>query len=160
MSKKTGSNNSNENVIHMSDARARRSKENRRKFERFFLRDMMQFFCVVDSQVLPIELLDVSEAGCSFRVPLEKKLEGVQEGGPLSIRIYLSRDTYLLLGLQVSSIVPMTENGRTFKRYGCSLDQSFGSYQAYQQMIHFIDTYSRVCSREREKNSIGGGSGR
>jgi hypothetical protein len=153
-----------ENIIQLSDVRARRTQENRRKFERFFLRDMMQFFCMVDNRTLPIELLDVSETGCSFRVPQDKRdedgMKDVRDGSQVSIRIYLSRDTYLLLGMQVLSLVPMTENGRTYVRYGCALDQGFGSYAAFRQMVKFIDTYARVCSREREKNSIRGGSGR
>lgn len=151
--KKTGGFDKDEGgkIIRLSDVRSRKRDSERREVERYFLREMIQAFCAFDSpgepsRLFPIELLEASETGFSFRVPYEMqdKLPGDSK-----LRIYFSRDTYLYIGFAIENSAPMVDQGRKFMRYGCSVDQTFSSYPAYQQLIRFVGAYIEMSKRDK-----------
>ena len=147
-------------VVQLSDVRAQKTDQERRKIERYFLKDVFQMFCVLNEKLSPIELIEAGEGGFSFRVPFhpEQKILTVEQ--ELAIRVYLSRDTFLPLGIKIMSAIALAEEGQKYMRYGCSLDSAFSSYPAYQQLMKFIEAYSITCRKDKEKSSAGGFSGR
>ena len=63
-----------EKVVDFNQKRAQKLDEKRRKTERIFFQNMIGCYSVIgDRSMRPIEILDVSEDGCSFQVPFDAK---------------------------------------------------------------------------------------
>lgn len=140
-------------VISLTEVRSKKRAEDRRKVERFFLHDVLQVFSVENAhfqdELVPLDILEVSERGFSFKVPYSQKNK-IDTNQELKIRFYLSRDTYLSIAASVASSVPMMENGDRYIRLGCAVDTHFSSYVAYLQMVQFFKAFSQVASTDRK----------
>jgi hypothetical protein len=140
-------------VVNLAEIRSKRNDSERRQVKRHFLHEILQFFCVPGGGTMcPVEVLEGSETGCSFRVPHEKAGQIVGAESP-AFRIYLSRDSFILVGFRIVKAVDMTENGRKYMRFGCEIDRTYSSYPAYQQLLRFVDSYSELSVKETRQAS-------
>ncbi|MCM2279701.1 MAG: PilZ domain-containing protein [Oligoflexia bacterium] len=149
--------NSGTRIVSLTEARAKRVAKERRDFERFFLGEMTQVFCVTETgDLFPIEIVELSQAGCSFRVPFESadKVNLDNTGRFVQLRFYMSRDTYLPVAVKVTNTNPMLEQGFKYVRFGCGVEKELSSYQAYRQLVLFMDAFAKASRRESRKAAV------
>jgi len=143
------------NVVDFEQVRSQKLEEKRRKTERILFQNLLGVFCQIEnSTIKELQLADVSEDGCSFLVPFDTKNPWPTESGELPIRLYFTPDTYLLVNVKVVNSRPCIENGRRYVRYGCAVDQTVASYEAYRQFIRFMKSYSEQAHRDSGKDSV------
>jgi hypothetical protein len=150
---------SNGNVVDFTSVRAQRSMDNRRTFERFFMQHLVDVYCEINGakEMLPVEMVEISESGCSFRVRAEKVelLPRDTTGAilPLQIRLYFSKDSYLRIGMSVvNSTRDIAANGQT-TRFGCRVDETFASTEAYRQFARFMQLFANHAARDTKHAS-------
>jgi hypothetical protein len=148
-----------EKVIDLGSRRAQRNLDNRRAFERFFLDHLVEVVCEFDNgkEQVPLEVLEVSETGCSFRLPVEKSqlLPRDTTGAivPIQLRLYFSRDSYLRVGFHVINATRDIGGGRNSLRFGCRVDETFASAEAYRQFVRFMEQFVRHAVRDTKQVS-------
>jgi hypothetical protein len=138
-------------VVDFNRKRAEKLEDKRRKTERIFLRNLIGVYSVIgDRTMKPIEIIDLSEEGCSFQVPFDPKALWPAETTEIPIRMYFSGDTYIPMILRVqNSTSTIGEGGARFVRYGCSVDTSLQSYQVYREFVRFMRLYSEHAHRDQ-----------
>lgn len=145
-------------VIDFEAARAQRSNETRRSRERFFLSHMIEVYCEIEGGQKPfaIEVVEVSEDGCSFRLPIDQAKNLPRDAStvgiaPIQTRIYFSRDSYLRVGFEiVNSARDITARGSAI-RYGCRLDGNYASAEAYRQFVRFMEQFAKHATSDDKK---------
>lgn len=136
-------------VVDFSEVRAQKLEEKRRKAERIFFKQILGIYCVVDNEeIRPLEVIDVSEEGCSFQIPFTAENPWPRETKDLPLRLYFSQDTYLPINVTIQNSRPAIENGVRYIRYGCKVDQSTQSFEAYQQFIRFLRLYAEHAHKD------------
>lgn len=146
-------------VIDFTSARAQRNLDNRRAVERFFLQHMIDVYCEIDGgqKQLPIEIVEVSETGCSFRLTVDKgtALPRDTTGAliPILARFYFSRDSYLRIGFSVINVTQEIGSQGKSMRYGCRVDETFASAEAYRQFARFMEQFARHAMRDAKQAS-------
>ena len=131
------------NVIDLSRVRAQRDMRERRAAERFFLSELVQSFVEVsDKDLRPVEMIEASETGCSFRVRYERTDVLNAEVKELSLRVYFTHDTYLKFPMRVINCGPYVENGVRYRRWGCQVDRKALSYPAYRHFVQSMSVYA------------------
>ncbi len=139
----------NERVIDFNEVRAQRLDEKRRKTERIFFKHLLSVYSVLgNSEMCPIELVDISEHGCSFQVPYDPARPWPKDLNEVPLRLYFSQDTYLEIHVKIQNSRPAIERNTSFMRYGCSIDQTTGSYNAYQQFVKFLELYAEHSHKD------------
>jgi hypothetical protein len=142
-------------VVDFSEKRAQKIDEKRRKTERIFFTNLLSVYCVMgESQMRPIELIDVSEEGCSFQVPFDSDNPWPKDMSELPIRLYFSQDTYCPLVLTIQNSRPCIDNGVRYVRFGCAIDQTLSSYPVYQQFVRFLKLYSEHAHKDKGDVSV------
>jgi len=138
-----------EQLVDFSAVRTQKLEEKRRKTERIFFRNLLGVYTLTgETKMRQIELVDISEEGCSFQVPFSVDTPWPTQSNDLPIRMYFSPDTYLELRVKIVNSRPYIENGDRYVRYGCLIDQSLGSYECYQQFVKFMHLYSNCSHRD------------
>lgn len=142
-------------VVDFNEARAQKMDEKRRKTERIFFQHLLGVYSVTgNSQMRPIELIEVSEDGCSFQVPFDSAKPWPNDSKEIPLRLYFSQDTYLSIAVKIENSRPAIDNGARYMRYGCSLDKTISSYPAYQQFVRFLKLYSEHAHRDMGDVSV------
>ncbi|MEK6705592.1 MAG: hypothetical protein AABZ06_07375 [Bdellovibrionota bacterium] len=136
-------------VIDFNEARAQKLAEKRRKTERIFFKHLLNVYSVVGkSTMYPIELIEVSEEGCSFQVPFEPKHPWPTDLADIPLRLYFSQDTYLEIMVKIQNSKPFIDrNGRSI-RFGCLVDKTVASYAAYRQFVFFLKSYAEHARKD------------
>ncbi len=149
MSQRTGESAETEQVVDFTEARAQKLDEKRRKTERIFFKHLLSVYSVTgNDQMRAVELIEVSEEGCSFQVPFDPNRPWPKDENELPIRLYFSQDTYIPIVLRIQNSRSCIDDGRRFMRFGCSVDKSLTSYPAYQQFVKFLKAYSEHSHRD------------
>lgn len=153
MSQGTGSKNSDtttsHQVIDFGQARAQKLEEKRRATERIFFKHLLNVYSVVgDHSMVPIELIEVSEEGCSFQIPHNPQKPWPKNLEEIPIRIYFSQDTYLELRVKIKHSNPSIDNNQRYMRFGCVVDQNTASFVAYEQFVRFLKLYSEHSHKD------------
>ncbi len=155
MPHRTGDESNIKQVVDFGEARAQRLDEKRRKTERIFFQHLLGVYSVTgNAQMRPIELIEVSEDGCSFQVPFDAAKPWPADSRELPIRLYFSQDTYIPVMLTVVNSRPSIENGTRYVRYGCTVDKTMSSYPAYQQFVKFLALYSEHAHKDKGEVSV------
>ena len=143
------------NVVDFGQVRTQKLEEKRRKTERILFQNLLGVFCQVeDSAIKELQMVDVSEDGCSFLVPFDTKNPWPTNSSEFPVRLYFTQDTYLLIHIKVANSRPCIENGRRYVRYGCAVDQSVASYEAYRQFVRFMKSYSEQAHKDSGRDSV------
>jgi hypothetical protein len=142
-------------VVDFNEVRAQKLEEKRRKTERIFFKHLLSVYSVVgDSAMVPIEIIDISEDGCSFQVPYNPDKPWPTESTELPLRLYFSQDTYLEIRMQIQNSRPSIQNNARYVRFGCSVDKSIHAYKAYQQFVRFLGAYAEHSHKDLGDVSI------
>ncbi|OFZ78388.1 MAG: hypothetical protein A2583_13945 [Bdellovibrionales bacterium RIFOXYD1_FULL_53_11] len=144
-----GTGKTSEHVVDFNAARAQRMDEKRRNAERIFFNNLLSVYCVTGGDKLrPVEIIEVSEDGCSFRVPFDAANPWPSDAENIPLRLYFSQDTYLQVHVNIANSRPSIESGKRFVRYGCEIDKGVTSYPAYQQFVKFLKLYSEHAHKD------------
>lgn len=137
-------------VVDFNQAREQKLEEKRRKNERIFFNQLLGVYTVVgDGKIMPIELIDVSEDGCSFQVSFNANNPWPRNGTEdIPLRLYFSQDTYLEIRVRVQNSRPFIDDRGRFTRFGCSVDTTTSAYPAYQQFVKFLKLYSEAAHKD------------
>lgn len=156
MTQGTGKDKTTTQVVDFMEARNQKMDEKRRKTERIFFKNLLNVYCVMgEKELKPIELIEMSEDGCSFQVPFEESrpwpTDSAQE---LTIRLYFSQDTYIPVVIRIANSRPSIDNGVRFVRYGCAVDKTLSTYPAFVQFVKFLKLYSEHAHQDVKGGSV------
>jgi len=134
--------NSEKNVVNFDEMRSKKLDEKRRQNERTLFKQLLSVYTVAGDDMRPIEFVDVSEDGFSFRTPFDKNNPWPQNLDEFVVRMYFSQDTYLPVVAKVQNSSHLIDDGVRYIRVGCSVDNTTRSYAAYQQFVKFMHAYT------------------
>lgn len=114
-------------------------------------RNILGVYCVAEGTGLKaVELVDVSEAGLSFQLPQDSKnLKNIGVGSDFSFRFYFSQDSYLAILVKIQNQRPCIEDGQRFIRFGCAVDTTSRSYEAYRLFVAFLAKYAETSQQDK-----------
>ncbi len=140
-------------VVDFNQARTQRMDEKRRKTERIFFKHLLGVYCVTEGttghpEMRQLEIADISEDGCAFQVPFDSKNPWPNQLKEMTLRLYFSQDTYIPINVKIQNSRPSIENGKKYHRYGCAVDTSLKSYEAYQKFVSFLKSYSEHAHKD------------
>jgi len=145
MTQRTG----NSGVVDFNEAREQKLQEKRRKTERIFFKQLISVYSVVsDTKMLAIDIIDLSEDGCSFQIPYDPESRWPRDMKDIPIRLYFSQDTYLEIRARIQNSSPCIDRNTRYTRFGCSVDTTLKSYPAYQQFVRFLKQYSEHAHKD------------
>lgn len=138
-------------VINLSVVREAKIEERRRKYERVLFKNILGVYCVAEKNGLKaVELVDVSAEGLSFQLPHDSKhLSSFAAGKEHAFRFYFSQDSFISVPVKVQNQRPCIEEGNRFVRFGCSVDTSAQSYEAYKLFVLFLEKYAATCQQDK-----------
>ncbi len=132
-------------VIELSQIREQRLIEKRKNTERVFLQHLISVYSVIhQNKMIPIDLIEISENGCSFKVTHnQENLEDLKiKKSTISIRLYFTQTAYLEIKVQILNSTYLIKDRGQSIRYGCSIDKELKSYTAYQAFVRFMKIFS------------------
>ena len=142
--------NTQPHIVDFNEVRAQKLEEKRRKTERIFFKHLLAVYSVAgNASMFPIELIDVSEEGCSFQVPFNPDKPWPNDANEVPLRLYFSQDTYLEVRVQIQNSRPSIENNARYTRFGCTVDKDTAAYSAYQQFVRFLKLYSEHAHKDK-----------
>jgi hypothetical protein len=142
-------------VVDFHQIREKKLEEKRRNTERIFFKNLLSVYSVTGhSQMRPIELIDVSEEGCSFQIPHDPENLWPKNASALPVRMYFSQDTYLEIFVTIQHSRDSIESNMRFVRFGCTVDKGTQSYPAYQQFVRFLKLYSEHAHKDMGDVSV------
>jgi hypothetical protein len=143
-------------VVDFNEVRTKRLEEKRRKTERILFQSLLGVYCVLDqSDMRGIEIVDMSEEGLAFQVAFNPRSDWKQAVGDLvPLRLYFSQETYLALQVKITNVKPSIESGMRYTRYGCLVDPTMASFEAFQRFVKFLKAYSEQAHRDTGKASV------
>ena len=143
-------------LIDLSEVRAQKLEEKRRKTERVFFKQLLGVYTVIgDDHLQAIELNDISEDGLSFQVKFDsQKPWPSEDSAEFPVRLYFSQDSFLPVVVRVQNANPMIEDGVRYVRYGCKVDKTLSTYGAYQQFVRFLKSYSEHSQKDSGNVSV------
>lgn len=142
-------NNTKETIVDFNQIRIQKLEEKRRHTERIFFKHLLSVYTVAgNSSLRPIEFIEMSETGCSFQVPYDTENPWPKDIAELPLRIYFSQDTYLEIHVKIQYSRPSIEKNQRYVRFGCMVDRTLKSYEAYLQFVKFLKQYSEHCHKD------------
>jgi hypothetical protein len=153
MTQRTGNTNDEgntiERVVDFTQVREQRLEEKRRQTERIFFKNLLSVYSVVShTKMQAVELIDVSEDGCSFQIPFNPDNVWPAHKNEVPLRLYFSQDTYLEVLVKIQNSRPAIENNARFVRFGCTVDKDIKSYPSYQAFVRFLKLYAEHSHRD------------
>jgi hypothetical protein len=143
-------------VVDFAQVREQKLDEKRRRTERIFFQNLLGVYTVIgETEMRQIELVELSETGCSFQFPNESKVKfdcAIETDVPL--RLYFSQDTYIPIRVKVANRRHFIENGHRYIRFGCQVDTTLSSYEAYEHFVKFMRAYSMHSHKDNGDISV------
>lgn len=148
MAKDTDTNNTTR-VVDFSEYRAQKLEEKRRKTERVLINHFLGVYVVTGNDSLhQIEMVDLSEEGCSFQIPVDAKTPWDEGTKDLSVRLYFSQESFLPVHVTIQNKRTVSVQGQRYARFGCSVDTRVSTYPAYMAFVKFLQAYATVSERD------------
>ena len=138
-------------VVDFNQVKEKHLEEKRRRTERIFFKNLIGVYSVIgQGKMQPVDLVDISEDGCSFQIPLNLRNPSPwpQKSKELPLRLYFSQDTYLEIFARIVNSRPSIEKNRRYVRYGCEIDKTVKSYAVYQLFVQFLKQYAVHAHRD------------
>ena len=146
-------------VVDFVAKREQKMEEKRKNAERVFFKNLLSVYCVVgQTKMHPVEMIEVSENGCSFQVQMDTgasvKGTGLEQGSDVPLRLYFSQDTFICVNFKVMNMRQSIESGKRYVRFGCAVDSDISTYEAYVQFVRFLKAYSTAATQDRGDVSV------
>lgn len=151
MSKNTNTTHEPSRVIDLNEVRTQRLEDKRRKTERVFMNQFLGVYCMTGSNSMhQIEVVDVSDEGLGFQVPADTGKPNPITDKDFPIRLYFNQESFLQVHVTVQNTRPARgENGTRYTRYGCAVDPTTSTYEAYQAFVKFLKVYGAVAQKDK-----------
>lgn len=148
-------------VVDFKKVREQKLEEKRRKNERVFFKTLLGVYTAVGDgrKLKSIEINDISEDGLSFQLPHNAETPWPSNmpetlNTPFPMRLYFSQDTYLEILCKIQNTTPTIMNNTRYVRYGCAVDTTTKSYEAYSQFVKFLKIYSENAHKDMGDVSV------
>lgn len=139
-------------VVSMDERRKEEIASERRQLTRTVLSHFVGVFVVLPEKGLqPVSLYDVSEGGLAFDVPME--LGKFEIGEPVTMRMYLSHDTYFAFTVRVANVRDVSGAG-TY-RHGTIMKKTEDSFQTLYFFMKFLEEVGKVARKDHGERVIG-----
>jgi hypothetical protein len=138
-------------IINFTKAREAKIEERRRRYERILFRHILGVYCVAEGKGLKaVELVDISESGLSFQLPIHSKnLDSMAPGNEIVFRFYFSQDTFIPVVVKIQNERHCIEDGQKFIRFGCVVDATSQSYETYKLFVMFLQKYAETSQQDK-----------
>ena len=137
-------------VIDLNEVRTQRLEEKRRKTERVFMNQFLGVYCMTGNNSMhQIEIVDVSDEGLGFQVPYNPEKESPITTKSFPIRLYFNQESFLQVIVTVQNERKAIQNGTRYTRYGCAVDPSTSTFEAYQAFVKFLKVYGEVSQKDK-----------
>jgi hypothetical protein len=143
---------SSSHIVDFDQVRTQRLEEKKRKTERVMLREWVGVSCVganLPQGMKSLEVIDLSEDGLAFRVPVYTGKGWPKEITEIQVRFYFTKDSFIPLKLAVQNIKTFEEDGVRYVRCGCTVDPVGGAYEAFACFVKFLKSYSMSSYTDR-----------
>lgn len=136
-----------EKVVRFSDRQKEKQEALRREYERFLFDRFLGCYTVIENRGLrSVEMIDISKAGCSFRIPYE---EGAfQVGEAVDFRFYFSSKNYLPMSLLIQRVEKIEDHGHIYWQFGCRFDAELSTYVTLERFVEFIESFARTAKED------------
>ncbi len=143
----------NGQIINFQEHRAERNNDNRRKVTRTVLSQFIGVFIVLRDGILqPINLHDISAEGVAFDLGKDRGSFNVDE--VITLRIYMSHDTYFSFGVTVTNLRNLEEDGVI--RHGAMFKKTTdNSSEALYHFVRFLESVASVAKKDRGEKLSG-----
>jgi len=138
-----------QSIVDLSEVRAQKMEEKRRKTERIFFQQILGIYTVSGSDKLhSIDIVDVSEHGLSFQIRFDPNNTWPNESTEFPVRLYFSQDTYLPIYVKIQNSRSVIDEGTRYIRYGCAVDSTSTTYETFRQFIRFMKLYAENAHKD------------
>lgn len=139
-------------VVDISEKRQEAIASERREVARTVLSHFIGVFLVIpDSGLQPVALYDVSETGLAFDLPTEFGKYSI--GETVTMRMYLSHDTYFSYGARIANAREIPGEG--VNRHGAIFKKGDDSYKTLYFFVKFLEQVSLVSRRDTGDRLLG-----
>ncbi|MBC7386401.1 MAG: hypothetical protein H7301_09620 [Cryobacterium sp.] len=137
-------------VIDLNEVRTQRLEDKRRKTERVFMNQFLGVYCMTGNNSMhQIEVVDVSDEGLGFQVPVNSDKPSPITEKNFPIRLYFNQESFLQVHVSVQNTRPAVQAGTRYTRYGCAVDPSTSTFEAYQAFVKFLKAYGNVSQKDK-----------
>ena len=148
---------SDDNVLSFSEKREENIERKRRNFERILFNNFLGAYSVIDQAgvVFPIEMLDISQDGMSFRVPRGAVGSSFRKNEELTLRMYFTKNSFIPV---VSNIMwskdVKGDDGEIYLEYGVQFDKSIPTFEALKPFIEFLYKFAELSTEDKGKSKV------
>lgn len=136
-------------VVDLNEVREQRTQEKKKRAERVFFKNILNsFFVRDDGQLVPIDMVDVSDTGCSFLLPYHSSADFPQTSNHLPLRIYFSSEFYLEIFVKILNSNQAIDGKLRMVRFGCQVEESQKAMPAWAQFIKFLKAYAEYSLQD------------
>jgi hypothetical protein len=141
------------NLIQLGARRKEKQDDLKREYERFLFNKILGCYSVIQKHGMkPIELVDISKSGMSFKVSAAESLFMLNE--ELDIRLYFSHKNYIDTKVKIIRSTRVASVPTQEWQYGCEFDKSLQSYTALEKFVDFIEAFSANAKEDRGDRPI------
>ena len=142
-----------DNLISLSDKVKQKQDDLRREYERFLFNKVLGCYSVVEKLGLkPIDVVDISKAGASFRLSEKEGSFGV--GEELDLRFYFSNKNYVTCPVKVTRVQKSQNAFGAEFQYGCVFETETKAYAVIQKFVDFIEAFSEQAKEDKGGSPI------
>ncbi|MDZ4676949.1 MAG: PilZ domain-containing protein [Oligoflexia bacterium] len=139
-------------IIDMTKRRDQLADQDRREVTRTVFSQFIGVFIVLPKLGLqPVSIYDISAGGLAFDLPSE--LGQFNIGEAVTMRIYLSHDTYFSYSAKIAN-VRAVDHGAVL-RHGTILQKDDESYETLTHFMHFLQAVARVAKKDNGDRQMG-----
>ncbi len=128
-------------------------EQKRRSFERILFQNFLGAYTVLDNHgtVYPVTLIDISQEGCLFQIPVGPKgTSPYEKDTEHTLRMYFTKETFIPVVVRIKyGNEVLGTDGNHYFAYGCEFDTSLPSFAALQSFIDFLYSYSEHSAHDR-----------
>ena len=144
-------------ILSFNDKRVENIERKRRDFERILFNNLLGAYSVIDQAgvIFPIEMIDISYDGMSFRVPRGAIGSTFKKEDEVTLRMYFTKDTYVPVLTNIKwSKDSRGEDGEIYLEYGVKVDQSVPTFGAVKPFIEFLYKFAELSTEDKGNSKV------
>jgi hypothetical protein len=145
------------NILSFNEKREENIERKRRNFERILFNNFLGAYSVIDQAgvVFPIDMLDISHDGMSFKVPRGAIGSSFQKNEDLTLRMYFTKDTFIPVVTSIKWTKDYKgDDGEIYLEYGVKFDKSVPTFEALKPFIDFLYKFAELSTEDKGKSKV------
>lgn len=145
------------NILSFNEKREENIERKRRNFERILFNNFLGAYSVIDQAgvVFPIEMLDISQDGMSFRVPRGAIGSSFKKEDELTLRMYFTKNTFIPVVTNIKWMKDTKgDDGEFYLEYGVKFDKSVPTFEALRPFIDFLYKFAELSTEDKGKSKV------